>query len=143
MEKYFNNFSLVLGAIGGFSAGMLGGWDILLKTMIILIILDYVTGILKGIYNKELSSAVGYKGIIKKVMILILIALAYALQSSIDTSLPLREIVNTFFIANEGISILENAVGCGLPIPAKLKELLIQLRGDDEDADTASIANHK
>ena len=132
MNKYFNEFSIVVSAAGGLITGVLGGWDILLKTMITLIILDYITGVLKGIYNKSLSSEIGSKGIIKKVMTLIIIALAYALQSSIDTELPVREVVIIFFLANEGISILENAAECGLPISPKLKDLLVQLRGRGE-----------
>jgi len=133
MNKYFNEFSIVFGTVGGVITGVLGGWDMLLNTIMTLIILDYVTGILKSIYNKNLSSEVGYKGIIKKVMILSIIALAYALQRSVITNIPVREIIITFFIANEGISILENAVSCGLPIPQKLQDLLIQIRGEGKE----------
>ena len=133
MEKYVNNFTLSASAIVGFIAGIMGGWDLLLKTMITFIILDYFTGILKGIYTNNLSSEIGYKGIIKKVMMLIIISLAHALQTSINTDIPVREFVITFFLANEGLSILENAAGCGLPLPQKLKDLLVQLRGGEGD----------
>ena len=132
MDKYFNGFSVVVGAVGGTLAGLMGGWDLLLKIMILMILLDYFTGILKSVYTKSLSSEIGYKGIIKKVMILIIVTVAYAVQRIINTSIPVREIVITFFLANECISITENAAVCGLPLPKKLTELLIQLRGEGE-----------
>ena len=63
MEKYFNNISIVFGLVGGFVCNFLGSWDLLLKSIVILMVLDYVTGLLKSIYNKKLSSEVGFKGI--------------------------------------------------------------------------------
>ena len=67
MDKYFNNISIVFGLVGGFFCNFLGGWDLLLKSIVILMVLHYVTGLLKSIYNKKLSSEVGVKGIIKKI----------------------------------------------------------------------------
>ena len=127
MEKYFNEISLGFGLIGGFICKFLGGWDMLLKAIVILVVLDYVTGLLKAIYNKSLSSEKGFKGLIRKIVIFIVIATAYVIQGIVGDSIPLREITILFFIANEGISLLENASEF-VPIPEKLKNTLIQLR---------------
>lgn len=136
MEKLFNIISVVFAVFGGFICEMLGGWDVLLKTIIILVILDYTTGVLKGLVTKTLSSAIGFKGLIKKIIIFIVIATAFVIQGVLGNNIPLREITIVFFICNEGISLLENASEF-VPIPAKLKEALIQLRdntnGDDNN----------
>lgn len=127
MEKYFNTVSILVGIVGGFICKHLGGFDMLLGVIITLVVLDYLTGILKAIYNKQLSSEVGYKGIIKKIFIFIVIATAYEIQKVVGDSIPLREMTLMFFIANEAISLLENA-GEFIPIPEQLKNVLVQLR---------------
>lgn len=127
MEKYFNTVSIIIGIVGGFICKHLGGFDMLLGVIITLVVLDYLTGILKAIYNKQLSSEVGYKGIIKKIFIFIVIATAYEIQKVVGDSIPLREMTLMFFIANEAISLLENA-GEFIPIPEQLKNVLVQLR---------------
>ena len=138
MEKYFNAVSIIIGINGGFICKHLGGFDMLLGVIITLVVLDYLTGILKAIYNKKLSSEVGYKGIIKKIFIFIVIATAYEVQKVTGNNIPLREMTLMFFITNEAISLLENA-GEFIPIPDKLRDVLIQLRdknvniGDGED----------
>ena len=132
MDKYFNGISIVFGLVGGFVCNFLGGWDMLLKSIVILMVLDYVTGLLKAIYNKELSSEIGFKGLIRKITIFIVIATAYVIQGIMGDEIPLREIVILFFIANEGISLIENASEF-IPIPEKLKEVLIQLRKDSDE----------
>lgn len=105
--------------------------DAILYALVVLIVLDYITGVLKAIVTKKLSSAAGFHGLIKKIMILIVVATAVTVQSVIGSAVPLREIVIMFFLCNEGISILENGSEF-VPIPKKLKETLIQLR-DKED----------
>lgn len=127
MSKLFNTFSIVGGIVGGFLCQFFGGWDVILKALVALVVLDYATGVLKGIATKTLSSAIGFKGLIKKTFIFIVVATAVIVQGVIGDSIPLREIVIIFFICNEGISLLENASEF-VPIPAKLKETLIQLR---------------
>lgn len=126
MEKYFNNISKFAGVVGGMIVYLLGGWDTLIFALICLMCLDYVTGILKGIYNKKLSSKTGRQGIVKKFVTLIVVSLAVMLEK---VGIPAtREMVIMFFAVNEGISILENASEMGLPIPDKLKNTLLQLR---------------
>ena len=132
MDKHFNGISIVFGLVGGFVCNFLGGWDLLLKSIVILMVLDYVTGLLKAIYNKELSSEIGFKGLIRKITIFIVIATAYVIQGIMGDEIPLREIVILFFIANEGISLIENASEF-IPIPEKLKEILIQLRKESDE----------
>ena len=131
MEKYFNSASIITGVIGGFICKHLGGFDMLLGVIITLVVLDYMTGILKAIYNKQLSSEVGYKGIIKKVFIFIVIATSYEIQKVTGDSIPLREMTLVFFISNEAISLLENASEF-IPIPPQLKNVLIQLRDKEQ-----------
>jgi toxin secretion/phage lysis holin len=131
MEKYFNEISVGFGLIGGFICKFLGGWDMLLKAIVILVVLDYVTGLLKAVYNKSLSSEIGFKGLIRKIIIFVVIATAYVIQGIVGDAIPLREITILFFIANESLSLLENA-GEFVPIPDKLKETLIQLRDNKE-----------
>lgn len=125
--KVFNSFSVVGGIVGGFLCQWLGGWDVILKALVMLVVLDYATGVLKAIATKTLSSAVGFKGLIRKITIFIVVATAVTVQTVIGDAIPLREIVIIFFVCNEGISLLENASEF-IPIPDKLKETLIQLR---------------
>lgn len=132
IDKIFNWFSIVGGVVGGFLCNVLGGNDVILRGLIALVILDYITGVLKAIVTKTLSSAVGFKGLIRKIIIFIVVATAVIVQSVIGDSIPLREIVIIFFVCNEGISLLENASEF-IPIPDKLKETLIQLRDKKEE----------
>lgn len=131
IEKMFNGISIVGGIVGGFLCQWLGGWDVILKALVALVVLDYVTGVLKAIYTKTLSSAVGFKGLIRKIVIFIVIATAVIIQMVVGDAIPLREVTIIFFLCNEGISLLENASEF-VPIPDKLKDTLIQLREKEE-----------
>lgn len=133
LEKLFNGVSIAVGLVGGFLCQWLGGWDVILKALVCLVVLDYVTGILKAIYTKTLSSAIGFRGLIRKITIFIVVATAVIIQSVVGDAIPLREIVIIFFVCNEGISLLENASEF-VPIPDKLKETLIQLRDKNKEA---------
>ena len=126
MEKYFNTISKIVGVIGGGLVYLLGGWDNFLMALVTLMCIDYVTGILKGLYKKELSSKTGMQGIIKKVYILSIVCIAVVCERiGIPT---VREMTIVFFVANEALSILENAGQMDLPIPETLKNALSQLR---------------
>lgn len=127
IEKMFNGVSIVGGIVGGFLCQWLGGWDVILKALVALVILDYITGVLKAISNKTLSSQIGFKGLIKKIVVFIVVATAVIIQSVVGDAIPLREVTIFFFLCNEGISLLENASKF-VPIPDKLKDTLIQLR---------------
>ena len=127
MEKMFNFISVIVGLVGGFIVSLFGGWDVMLYTILLFATLDYFTGILKAVYKKELSSAIGFKGIVKKIMVFVVIAVAYNVQRMTGDTIPLREIVIVFFICNEALSILENPAEF-INIPQQLKDVLLQLR---------------
>lgn len=129
--KYFNQISIVTGIIGGVIAKRLGGWDMLLQTIVFLAVLDYVTGIIKGLYTKQLSSDIGFKGLLKKIVMFIVIAVAFSIQELLRDAVALREIVIMFYICNEALSLLENAA-MFVPVPDRLKEVLLQLRENGE-----------
>lgn len=128
MEKIFNYFSMFWGFVIGVVIHVLGGADVMLKTLITLIVLDYGTGVLKAIYHKKLNSTVGWKGIIKKVVMLFVVAASVSLQGIIQ--MPVREVIITFFICNEGISLLENA-GELIPIPEQIKNALEKIKDNN------------
>ena len=130
MEKYFSNLTIVFGVVGGSVAFLLGGWDILLWTLTAFVVLDYITGLIRAAKMKELSSEIGFWGLVRKIMIFILVIVANLLQQLINESIPLREIVIMFFISNEGISLLENA-SIFIDIPEKLTDTLLQLRDNE------------
>lgn len=134
MEKLFNWISIFWGLIGGGLSYWLGGWDVLLKTIVFLAVVDYITGCIKGIYTKQLSSEIGFKGLLKKIVMFIVIAVAYVIQGLVGGKIPLREVVIMFYIANEGLSLLENAA-VFVPVPEKLKAVLLQLREKEDEED--------
>ena len=109
----------------------LGGLDMALKTLLILMVLDYITGICKSIVNKKVNSIIGLKGIIKKLGYLILVALSFLLDGVVGDTGAIRNLVVYFFVANEGISILENWGAMGLPLPSKILEVLEQLKKEN------------
>ena len=133
--------SKLIQSIAAFLAGMAsflwGGVDGLLYALIAFMVLDYVTGVLVAIVQKELSSKVGFKGIAKKVIILALVAVGHILDVHIlGGGAFCRSAVIGFYIANEGISILENAGELGIPLPKKLIAVLKQLKDkNDKDGD--------
>lgn len=122
----------VICLISGFLAYWLGGIDTILICLMALIVADYITGVLAAVYNKCLSSDIGLKGIVRKVIMLSVVALAFIIETATNGAFAIREIVIMFFIANEGISLLENASKCGVPFPQKLVDILKQLKGEKE-----------
>lgn len=120
--------TLVAGA-GTVITYLFGAWDIALKGLILLMVLDYATGLIKAYVNKVISSDVGLKGIARKSLILIVLIVAVMLDRLINNGTwVFRTLVAYFYIANEGISLLENCAQMGLPIPEKLKDALVQLK---------------
>lgn len=107
-----------------------GGIDNLLIILLIIMFIDYLTGICKAIINKKLNSIVGVKGIIKKFGYLLIVALAVLIDKIIGDTSAIRILVIYFFVANEGISILENWALMGLPFPNKLKQIFEQLKDE-------------
>ena len=128
MKEFWNVIQLVFTGIGGWLGYFLGGYDGLLYALVVFMVVDYVTGVMCAINDKKLSSSVGFRGICRKVLILMLVGIANILDVTvIGTGAILRTAVIFFYLSNEGVSLLENAGHLGLPIPEKLKEILAQL----------------
>ena len=130
---------IAVAAIGDWLGYFLGGVDGLMIALIIFMVLDYITGLMCAVVDKKLSSAVGFKGICKKVLILILVGVANVVDIHIvGTGSALRSAVICFYLSNEGLSLLENAAHIGLPIPDGMKNVLAQLhrREDKSNTDT-------
>ena len=129
-----NKIIQILAAAGAAACGFLfGELDGLMYALIAFVILDYISGVLAAIAEHELSSKIGFKGIAKKVIILILVAVGHILDMHIlGGGAVCRSAVCGLYIANEGISILENASELGIPIPKKLVAVLKQLKEDSD-----------
>lgn len=136
MKEFWNTIQLVFAAVGGWLGYFLGGCDGLLIALVIFVTCDYLTGIICAIVDKKLSSEVGFKGICRKVLIFIMVGIANALDIYVlNHAGVLRTAIIFFYISNEGLSLVENSVHLGLPVPDKLKEVLEQLH-DRESTDT-------
>ena len=128
MKEFWTTIQLVFSAVGGWLGYFLGGCDGLLYTLLAFVILDYVTGIMCAITDRKLSSAIGFKGIFRKVLIFALVGVGHLLDVQVLGVVGvLRTAVIFFYLSNEGVSLIENAAHLGLPIPAKLKAVLEQL----------------
>lgn len=117
----------VFSAIATVIANALGGWSLGLQALVTLVIIDYITGVTVAIVEKKLSSEVGARGIARKVMIFALVYIAVLVDQITKTDL-VKTVTIMFYIANEGISILENAGKIGVPYPQTLKNVLAQLK---------------
>ena len=128
MKEVWNTIQLIFTAVGGWLGYFLGGCDGLLYALIAFVVIDYITGVMCAIIDRKLSSAVGFKGIFRKVLIFLLVGIANIIDVQvIGTGAVLRTAVIFFYISNEGVSLLENAGHLGLPIPEKIKTVLEQL----------------
>ena len=136
MKEFWNVIQLIFAAVGGWLGWFLGGCDGLLYALLAFVVIDYLTGIMCAVVDKKLSSAVGFKGIFKKVLIFTLVGIGHILDAHvIGTGSVLRTAIIFFYISNEGVSLLENAAYLGLPIPQKLKSVLEQLHDRSEKED--------
>ncbi len=116
-----------------FFLSILTGYDTLFKALLIFIVLDYLSGIMRAIYTKKLSSKIGAKGIIKKIGYIVLIVVVEILDILLKDNGYLRNIIIYMFIANEGISILENWSAMGIKVPDIIKDKFSNLKGGDDD----------
>lgn len=130
MNKTISYISALFGAVVGFLFGELDG---LLIALLTVIVIDYATGLVCAKINKNLSSATGFKGLAKKGFMLSIVVIANIIDTQvIKSGSAFRSAVICFYLANESISILENAGNMGVPLPKKLKDILIQLREDNK-----------
>lgn len=128
MKQIWNGIQIAFSAVGGFIGYFLGGFDGFLYALIAFVVIDYVTGVMCAIEDKSLSSAVGFKGICRKVLIFALVGIGNLLDVYVlGEAGVLRTAVIFFYLSNEGVSLLENAAHLGLPFPDKLKDVLAQL----------------
>ena len=133
MKEFWNVIQAVITAIGGWLGWFLGGCDGLMYALIAFVVIDYITGIMCAIADKTLSSAVGFRGIFKKLLIFILVGVANILDVNVigDGSV-LRTAAIFFYLSNEGVSMLENAAHLGLPVPEAIRTVLEQLHNRSE-----------
>ena len=144
MKEFWNSIQLVFTVIGGWLGYFLGGYDGLLYALVVFMAADYITGVMCAVADKKLSSAVGFKGICRKVLILMLVGIANLLDVQVvGTGSVLRTAVIFFYLSNEGVSLLENAAHLGLPIPEKLKVVLAQLHDRANDAEEKKEAQEE
>ena len=128
MKEFWNTMQFIFAVLGGWLGYFLGGCDGLLIALVAFVSIDYVTGVMCAISDKDLSSRVGFKGICRKILIFALVGVANLIDVQvIQTGSILRTAVVFFYLSNEGVSLLENAAHLGLPIPKKLKAVLEQL----------------
>ena len=139
MKEFWNTIQLVFTAIGGWLGYFLGGCDGLIVTLLVFVVLDYATGVMSAISDHKLSSAVGFKGICRKVLIFALVGVGHLLDTHvIGTGSILRTAVIFFYLSNEGVSLIENAAHLGLPVPEKLKVVLEQLHNRAEKEENSN-----
>ncbi len=136
MNLYDERFNLLIAIAGTFLTWLFGAWDIALMVLVCFMVLDYLTGLIKAYLTKKLSSNVGLHGIARKSVILIVLIMSVMLDRILNSGTwVFRTLVCYFYIANEGLSILENCSVIGLPIPNKIQEALEQLKNKESEVE--------
>ena len=134
MKELWNMCQLAFTAVGGWLGYFLGGCDGLIIALVLFVVIDYITGVMCAVVDRKLSSAVGFKGIYRKVLIFMLVGIANIIDVQvIKSGSVLRTAVVFFYLSNEGLSLIENSVHLGLPVPEKLKAVLKQLNDKEEN----------
>ena len=131
MDNIITWIKLVFGAIAGLLSYLFGGLDMLFTALLVCIVIDYLTGVLAALYEKRLNSETGFRGILKKVVILLIVVLAHMIENAAGVS-GIRDIVIGFYIANEGISVLENAGRMNVPVCKNFTKYLEQLKDEEK-----------
>ena len=139
MKEVWQYIQIGLAAVGGALGWILGGLDNLVYALVAFVVIDFITGVMCAAAEKKLSAAEGFRGVMKKVTIFALIAVGHIVDLNVIGPLGIvgdhsavRSAILFFYLATEGISLLENAARLGLPIPKKLKDILAQLHGKDD-----------
>lgn len=126
LDRLYNYFGLIFGTI----LSALGGWDVPLKALVAAMALDYLSGVIIAIKEKKLSSATGFTGLARKLMVFLIVITAAALDALTGQQNLCRTAAIAFYFVNESVSLLENAAKLGLPVPEKLVDVLEQVRGE-------------
>jgi len=129
LERYDTVFKSLVGVGGAAASHLYGGWSALLCVLLTFVIIDYATGVLASGFEGKLSSSVGAKGIAKKVFIFVIVAVAHLVDTSLGEAHVFRDATIFFYLANELLSILENAGRVGLPIPPMISKAVQILQG--------------
>lgn len=130
MEKA--TVTLTTAGVGALLYFLFGEFDIALQCLLMFIALDYMSGLIKAVINRELSSKTGLRGILKKVGFLIIVAVGVLVDRITGGSGTVRSLVIYYFVANEGLSIIENLGQAGLPIPKSIKNTLKMLKNQGD-----------
>ena len=126
-------FCAIFASLGTFLIYLFGGFDVAMQSLLIAIVLDYISGLIKAYNNKVLSSKIGFRGIVKKLGILVLVMIAVVIDRITGESGAIRTLIIYYFVANEGLSIIENLGEAGLPIPKILKNALKNLKKENDE----------
>lgn len=136
MDRFTEFFKLVFGGIVTAVSGFLGGMDGIMYALIAFITIDYITGVAVAVKQKKLSSEVGFWGLVRKVCIIALVGVAHFVDVYVmHTGDIFRTAIALYYIGNEGVSLLENMGNLGVPLSKKLKDVLEQLKNDNDKED--------
>lgn len=134
MDRFTEIIKIIFGGIVTAVSGFLGGMDGIMYALIAFISIDYITGVAVAVKQKKLSSEVGFWGLVRKVCIIALVGVAHFVDVYVmHTGDIFRTAIALYYIGNEGVSLLENMGNLGVPLSKKLKDVLEQLKNDEED----------
>lgn len=124
---------VLFSTVGGLLGSVFGDWDGFIFALIVFISIDYISGLMAAVVEKKLSSEVGFRGLFKKAVILMIVAMGQIIDSRIlKQGGIIRTAVIFYYLSNEGLSIIENVARIGLPVPEKLKQTLKQLKSEEK-----------
>ncbi len=130
----FKDLVKYVAAMGGsFITYLFGGWSALIQILLAFVVIDYITGVLAAAIGGKLNSNIGLRGIAKKIFIFVIVACGHLVDGALGTQDIVRDAAIYFYIANELLSILENAGEIGLPVPDVLKNAIERLKGREQD----------
>jgi len=133
VKQIWTTIQMIFAGLGGWLGWFLGGADGFLYALIAFVVIDYLTGVMCAVVDKNLSSNVGFKGIFRKILIFVMVGVGHLVDSQIiGGGGVLRTAVIFFYLSNEGVSLLENAAHIGLPVPQKMKDVLAQLNNKSD-----------
>lgn len=121
--------------IGGLIGALLGGWDMSLNLLVFTVVTDYVTGVLRAVYRTEFNKDIGYKGILRKINIFIMVAITCTVDKMLGTNGTFRTATIFFYTANEGLSIIKNISDMDTKIPAFLKDTFTKIKDKNDKRD--------
>lgn len=136
MDRFTEFLKIIFGSIITAVSGFLGGMDGIMYALLAFITIDYITGVAVAVKQKKLSSEVGFWGLVRKVCIIALVGVAHFVDVYVmHTGDIFRTAIALYYIGNEGVSLLENMGNLGVPLSKKLKDVLEQLKSDNDKED--------